>query len=95
MTLLHIVGQLAVAISILKELRNGMKTQTSQTCSKADRPTETGMRSLIRWLPDIVEVIISLLRTLGPWASLAIAWILALLVSLWKGVIPWFGSWLG
>jgi hypothetical protein len=74
-------------------LEHGMPIQGSPISSKAARRTGTGMRRLIRWLP-MLDFLVSVLRIIGPWASLAIAWIVAALVSWWKGVIHGFGSWL-
>ncbi len=81
--------------AILARSSPGTPTQGSPISSKADHPTETDMRSLktlFDRLSGAVELAITILRIVGPWAWLLLTWIAAVLVSWWKGVLPYFGG---
>lgn len=81
--------------AILARLSPGTPTQGSPISSKAGHPIETDMRSLktlFGALSEAVDLTITILRIIGPWAWLLLTWATAAVVSWWKGVLPYFGG---
>ncbi len=81
--------------AILARLSLGSPIQGSPISSKAGHPIETDMRSLktlFGALSEAVELTITILRLVWPWALMLASWLAAGIVAAWKGVLPYFGG---